>query len=708
MLPQEIIRRKRDGHELAGEEIELVVRGIRDGTLSEGQVAAFAMAVFFRGMSTAERVALTLGLARSGTVLDWQGLALPGPAIDKHSSGGVGDKVSLMLAPLVAACGLFVPMISGRGLGHTGGTLDKLSAISGYQTQPDIETFRKVVREVGCAIIGQTDDLAPADRRLYATRDVTATVESIPLIVGSILSKKIAEGLAGLVMDVKCGSGAFCDTEPMARDLAQSLVAVASQAGLPTVALVTDMNSVLGRNVGNAVEVAEAVEYLKGEGDRDARLHDVTMALAGEMIALGGLASSPAAGRARRGSTCRWPRRPGVRAHGRSPGRPDGLARAQQPQSRPRGGHPAVHGRARGPRRRHECARAWHRGGGFGRRPDARRRRDRSHGRLDRRRPRREPRSHRRSALHRARRQRGRRRGGDRGGAAGDLGRRESAARSAGPDGADRAMKVDLAAYARDGFLVLPGFLPPHDCDVLQARAAELVAACDPGPARTVFSTHDQGHARDRYFQESGGAIRFFFEEEATDQPAALALNKIGHALHDLDPVFDRVSRQPRLAALAAALGLRRPLLLQSMYLFKQPHIGGEVGWHQDATYLFTDPVTVSGLWIALDDADRDNGCLMALPGAHRGPLRQRFRRVGDALVTETLDPTPWPGTPPEALGAPRGTLVVLHGLLPHASAPNRSARPRHAYALHLIDGSAIYAPDNWLQRPDLPLRGFS
>ena len=287
MLPQEIIRRKRDGHELTGEEIAFVVRGIQDGGLSEGQVAAFAMAVFFRGMTTAERVALTLGLTRSGVTLDWTELALPGPVVDKHSSGGVGDKVSLMLAPIVAACGGFVPMISGRGLGHTGGTLDKLSAISGYETQPDIATFRQVVREVGCAVIGQTADLAPADGRLYATRDVTATVESIPLIVSSILSKKVAEGLDGLAMDVKCGSGAFCDTEAMAQDLAQSLVAVARQAGLPTVALITDMDRVLGRNVGNALEVAEAVAYLTGEGTRDPRLHEVTLALAGEMLALG-------------------------------------------------------------------------------------------------------------------------------------------------------------------------------------------------------------------------------------------------------------------------------------------------------------------------------------------------------------------------------------------------------------------------------------
>ena len=299
MLPQEIIRRKRDGHELSAGEIAFIVRGIHDGSLSEGQVAAFAMSVFFRGMTVPERVALTLGLAGSGITLDWKDLALPGPVIDKHSSGGVGDKVSLMLAPIVAACGAFVPMISGRGLGHTGGTLDKLSSISGYETQPDIATFRRVVREVGCAVIGQTDDLAPADRRLYAIRDVTGSVESIPLLVSSILSKKVAEGLDGLVMDVNCGSGAFCDTEPMARDLAQSLVAVANQAGLPTVALITDMDQVLGREVGNALEIAETVAYLTGEGTREPRLHEVTMALAGEMLALGGLVPSVAVGRAR-------------------------------------------------------------------------------------------------------------------------------------------------------------------------------------------------------------------------------------------------------------------------------------------------------------------------------------------------------------------------------------------------------------------------
>lgn len=262
---------------------------------------------------------------------------------------------------------------------------------------------------------------------------------------------------------------------------------------------------------------------------------------------------------------------------------------------------------------------------------------------------------------------------------------------------------IDLDAYARDGFAVLPDFVSVADCEALKARAAELVVGFDRGAGSTAFSTRDQAHARDRYFRDSGGDIRFFVEEGATDQ-----LNKIGHALHDLDPVFDRFSRQPRLAALADRLGLEAPLLLQSMYLFKQPHVGAEVGWHQDATYLRTDPVTVTGFWIALDDADRDNGCLIALPGAHRGPLREWFGYLDGDLVTRTLDSTPWPPVEPVALEVRCGTLIVLHGLLPHASMPNRSSRQRHAYSLHLIDGRADYPEDNWLQRPDLPLRGFA
>jgi thymidine phosphorylase len=217
-LPQEIIRAKRDGGTLSPQEIGFLVRGLTDGTVTEGQVAAFAMAVFFQGMSMDERVALTRAMRDSGRVLDWSDLDLDGPVLDKHSTGGVGDKVSLVLAPLVAACGGFVPMISGRGLGHTGGTLDKLDAIPGYRTVPTVDGFRQTVRQVGCAIIGQTADLAPADRRFYGIRDVTATVESIPLITASILSKKLAAGLQGLVMDVKTGRGAFAESLEDARE----------------------------------------------------------------------------------------------------------------------------------------------------------------------------------------------------------------------------------------------------------------------------------------------------------------------------------------------------------------------------------------------------------------------------------------------------------------------------------------------------------
>jgi thymidine phosphorylase len=295
MLPQEIIRRKRDGLVLADEEIAFLIEGLTRGSVSEGQAAAFAMAVFFRGLSVPERVALTRAMMRSGSVLTWD---LPGPVLDKHSTGGVGDTVSLPLAPIVAACGGFVPMISGRGLGHTGGTLDKLDSIPGYVSQPDIDLFRRVTREVGCAVIGQTADLAPADKRLYAIRDVTGTVESLDLITASILSKKLAAGLQGLVMDVKAGSGAFMAKTDDARDLARSLVLVANGAGLPTTALLTDMNEPLATAAGNGLEVAYAVAYLAG-AHRESRFHGVTMALAAEMLVLGGLASSREDGLAR-------------------------------------------------------------------------------------------------------------------------------------------------------------------------------------------------------------------------------------------------------------------------------------------------------------------------------------------------------------------------------------------------------------------------
>ncbi|MGX1744194.1 thymidine phosphorylase [Bosea sp. NPDC055353] len=286
-LTQEIIAAKRDGAELSDADIRQLIAGLPDGSVSEGQAAAFAMAVYFNGMSERERVALTLAMRDSGTVLRWDDL--PGPALDKHSTGGVGDTVSLPLAAAVAACGGHVPMISGRGLGHTGGTLDKLDAVPGYVTQPGINLFRKVVREAGCAIIGQTADLAPADKRLYAIRDVTATVETIPLLVSSILSKKLAAGLHGLAMDVKFGSGAFLPDYGKAQALAQALVGVANGAGLPTNALLTDMSEPLASAAGNALEVAYALDHLTGRR-REPRFHEVTVALAAEMLLLGKLA----------------------------------------------------------------------------------------------------------------------------------------------------------------------------------------------------------------------------------------------------------------------------------------------------------------------------------------------------------------------------------------------------------------------------------
>ncbi|BCS49183.1 thymidine phosphorylase [Aeromonas jandaei] len=289
-LPQEIIRKKRNGEALSTQEIQFFVQGITNNTIGEGQIAALAMAVYFKDMTMDERVALTCAMRDSGMVLTWDHLNLGGPIVDKHSTGGVGDVVSLMLGPMVAACGGFVPMISGRGLGHTGGTLDKLDAIPGYQTSVDNDRFLKVVKEAGVAIIGQTGDLAPADKRIYAVRDITATVESVAMITGSILSKKLASGLEALVMDVKVGSGAFMPTFEASEELAKSIVAVANGAGCRTSALLTDMNQVLASSAGNAVEVREAVRYLTGEY-RNPRIHEVTMALCAEMLISAGLAS---------------------------------------------------------------------------------------------------------------------------------------------------------------------------------------------------------------------------------------------------------------------------------------------------------------------------------------------------------------------------------------------------------------------------------
>jgi thymidine phosphorylase len=295
MLPQEIILKKRRGETLSRAEIDAFIGGLTDGGVTDAQAAALAMAICFQGMEADERVALTLAMRDSGEVMRWD---LPGPVVDKHSTGGVGDNVSLMLAPALAACGAYVPMISGRGLGHTGGTLDKLGAIPGYDAAPDPARLRAVVRDVGCAIIGQTGDLAPADKRLYAIRDVTGTVESVDLITASILSKKLAAGLDALILDVKVGSGAFMSTDADAARLARALVGAANGAGCRTAALITDMNEPLASAAGNAVETAHAARFLAG-WDIDARLWDVTVALGGDALALAGIARDAADGRVR-------------------------------------------------------------------------------------------------------------------------------------------------------------------------------------------------------------------------------------------------------------------------------------------------------------------------------------------------------------------------------------------------------------------------
>ncbi|GHC33945.1 thymidine phosphorylase [Aidingimonas halophila] len=292
MLPQEIIRHKRDGKTLDDHAIQAFVKGMTDGSIGDAQIGAFAMAVFLNGMSDAESVALTEAIRDSGNILEWTSLDLPGPVVDKHSTGGVGDLVSLILGPWVAACGSHVPMISGRGLGHTGGTLDKLEAIPGYDVRPDHDTFRRLVKEVGVAIIGQTGDLAPADKRLYGIRDVTATVESMPLIVSSILGKKLACSLDGLVMDVKVGNGAFMPTEDASRHLARMIANVATRAGTPTTSMLTDMSQPLAPAAGNALEVREALAVLTGK-TVDSRLLSVTRSLAVEMLRTVGIVTDP-------------------------------------------------------------------------------------------------------------------------------------------------------------------------------------------------------------------------------------------------------------------------------------------------------------------------------------------------------------------------------------------------------------------------------
>lgn len=289
MLFTDVIRKKRDGSELSDEEIQFFVDGLANESLPAEQVASLAMAIFLNSMSFDEAAKLTLAMAGSGTVLEWDSQVYDAPVVDKHSTGGVGDKVSFLLAPILAACGCFVPMISGRGLGHTGGTTDKAESIPGYNATPDLDTFREVVRTVNCAVIGQTPDLAPADRRFYSIRDVTGTVESVPLITASILSKKIAAGLQGLVMDVKVGNGAFMESIDQARELATSIIGTAARAGLRTHAVITDMNEVLGSTAGNALEIEESILFLRNDV-REPRLNEVTIALCAEMLIVAGCA----------------------------------------------------------------------------------------------------------------------------------------------------------------------------------------------------------------------------------------------------------------------------------------------------------------------------------------------------------------------------------------------------------------------------------
>ena len=280
-IPQEFIRNKRDNKPLKKEEIEEFIKGVSDGSVANEHISAFAMAVFFNGMSLEEKTNLTIAMKNSGNTLTWDDL--DGPIVDKHSTGGIGDVISLMLGPMLAACGAYIPMISGRGLGHTGGTLDKFESIPGYNVYPDDALFKKVVKECGVAIIGQTSSLAPADKRIYSIRDVTATVESVPMISASILAKKLAEGLDTLIMDVKVGSGAFMPTYELSRELAESIVEIANNAGVKTNAILTDMNQCLAYNAGNAVEVREAVEYLQNKR-KNSRLHKVNMALCSQAL----------------------------------------------------------------------------------------------------------------------------------------------------------------------------------------------------------------------------------------------------------------------------------------------------------------------------------------------------------------------------------------------------------------------------------------